>query len=75
MLNLMRDFCRATRGVIVTTHDVDEIVPEIDRVILLEQGRILVDGPKDEGLTRENLSRLYQVDLRVDKNRGWYHLR
>ena len=59
----------------MTTHDVDEIVPEIDRVILLQQGRILVDGPKDEVLTRENLSRLYQVDLRVDKDRGWYHLR
>ncbi|MDF3134556.1 ABC transporter ATP-binding protein [Pseudomonas extremaustralis] len=75
VLNLMRDFCRATRGVIVTTHDVNEIVPEIDRVILLQQGRILVDGPKDEVLSRENLSRLYQVDLRVEKERGWYHLR
>ena len=59
----------------MTTHDVDEIVPEIDRVILLQQGRILVDGPKDEVLSRENLSRLYQVDLRVEKERGWYHLR
>ncbi|MVV51781.1 ATP-binding cassette domain-containing protein [Pseudomonas sp. PB120] len=75
VLNLMRDFCHATRGVILTTHDVHEIIPEIDRVILLQQGRILIDGPKDEVLTAHALSELYQVDLQVDKDRGWYHLR
>lgn len=75
VLNLMRDFCQASRGVMLTTHDVHEIIPEIDRVILLQHGHILVDGPKDEVLTAHYLSELYQVPLRVEKDRGWYHLR
>lgn len=75
VLDLMRAFCRGGRGIIVTTHDVNEIIPEIDRVILLQQGRILLEGPKDEVLTEKNLSQLYEVDLRIEKDRDWYHLR
>ncbi|WP_286785342.1 MULTISPECIES: ABC transporter ATP-binding protein [Pseudomonas] len=75
ILDLMRAFCRDSRGVIVTTHNVTDVIPEIDRVILLQRGRILLDGPKHEVMTNQNLSELYQADLRVEHDRGWYHLR
>ncbi len=75
VLGLMRDFCQATRAIIITTHEVGEIIPEIERVILLQQGRILADGPKNQVLTDANLSALYGVELRVEEDRGWYHLR
>ena len=57
---------------IITTHHIDEIIPEIDRVILISQGKLIADGPKREILTSEKLSALYQTELQVSENNGWY---
>src|SRR5213082_28032 len=44
----MRELARSGLAILLVTHHVSEIIPEIDRVILLRDGRILVDGPKLE---------------------------
>jgi len=72
LLSLMRRYCGEGRAMIITTHHIDEIIPEIDRVILINQGRLVADGPKHEILTSEQLSALYQTDLQVSENKGWY---
>ncbi len=72
LLSLMRSFCGDGRAMIITTHHIDEIIPEIDRVILINQGQLIADGPKREILTSENLSALYQTELQVSENNGWY---
>ena len=68
----MRNFCGEDRAMIITTHHIDEIIPEIDRVILISQGKLIADGPKREILTSEKLSALYQTELQVSENNGWY---
>ncbi|HCN63515.1 MAG TPA: molybdenum ABC transporter ATP-binding protein [Pseudomonas sp.] len=72
LLSLMRNFCGQDRAMIITTHHIDEIIPEIDRVILISQGKLIADGPKREILTSEKLSALYQTELQVSENNGWY---
>ena len=72
LLSLMRNFCGEDRAMIITTHHIDEIIPEIDRVILISQGKLIADGPKREILTSEKLSALYQTELQVSENNGWY---
>ena len=72
MLNLLRRFCGEDHAMIITTHHIDEIIPEIERVVLLEKGRIIADGPKAEVLTSERLSALYQTQLRITEQDGWY---
>lgn len=72
MLRLMRSFCAADHAMIITTHHIDEIIPEIERVVLLSEGRILADGPKAEVLTSEALSALYKTHLRISEEDGWY---
>ncbi|MCY1358185.1 hypothetical protein D9M69_447100 [compost metagenome] len=57
---------------IITTHHIDEIIPEIDRVVLLRQGQVVADGPKSEILTSAKLSELYDTDLQVTEQGGWY---
>ena len=52
-----------------------EILPEIDRVILLRSGRIVCDGPKSEVLTAANLRRAFDVPLAVSSDSGYYHVR
>lgn len=72
LLTLLRDFCGTGRAMIITTHHIDEIIPEIERVILLREGRIIADGAKAEILTSEALSQLYQTPLTVAEHNGWY---
>jgi iron complex transport system ATP-binding protein len=71
---LLRDFCQPGHSIVLTTHHVDEIIPEIDRVILLQAGRVVADGSKHEVLTGERLSELYGLALRLSERNGWYRL-
>jgi iron complex transport system ATP-binding protein len=63
------------RDLILVTHHPGEIVPAIERVVLLRQGRIFADGGKREVLTAENLSELYETELRVSWTGGWCEVR
>lgn len=72
MLKLLRRFCGEAHAMIITTHHIDEVIPEIERVVLLDRGRVVADGPKAEVLTSARLSDLYQTELRIDEQDGWY---
>ncbi|MBK4997935.1 ATP-binding cassette domain-containing protein [Pseudomonas sp. S31] len=72
MLKLLRTFCGPEHSMIITTHHIDEIIPEIERVVLLDRGAIVADGPKREVLDSASLSRLYQTELRISEQDGWY---
>jgi iron complex transport system ATP-binding protein len=61
-------------GILLVTHHVSEIIPEIDRVMMLREGRILADGPKKEILTAERLSSLFGVTVRLVQQDGYFHL-
>ena len=61
--------------ILLVTHYVDEIIPEIDRVILLEGGRIAADGAKAEVLRSERLGPVFGAPVVVDEANGYYHVR
>ncbi len=60
-------------GLVLVTHHLDDIIPEIDRVVLLQGGRVLADGPKESVLTSAALSTLFGVDVEVLQRNGYYH--
>jgi iron complex transport system ATP-binding protein len=70
----MRHLAQSGLGILLVTHHVSEIIPEIDRVVLLRQGRILADGPKFSILTAEQLSALFGVPVRLGQHDGFFHL-
>ncbi|MBV1790230.1 ATP-binding cassette domain-containing protein [Marinobacterium sp. D7] len=72
MLSLLRNFCGEGRTMLIATHHVDEIIPEIDRVVLIKQGQVVADGEKEEVLTTERLCELYQTELSLSTQDGWY---
>jgi len=47
--------------------------PEIERVVLLREGRILADGPKEEILTAERLTDLFGVPVQLVRRDGYFH--
>lgn len=64
----------AARGhaIILVTHELAEIPPEMNRVILLKDGSILADGPKREVLISERISELFGIPLAVREEDGRY---
>ncbi|MCX5918098.1 MAG: ATP-binding cassette domain-containing protein, partial [Deltaproteobacteria bacterium] len=60
--------------VILVAHRLEEIVPNITHVLMVKDGRLFRQGPKDEILTSENLTRLYGCSLVLGKNNGTYFL-
>lgn len=71
----MRKLARGGTALILVTHAIEEVIPEIRRVILLRDGRVFRDGPKKDVLTAENLSELYRMKLRLEEEDGYYHVR
>src|SRR5215470_18348385 len=70
----LSELAQSGLGILLVTHHVSEIIPEIERVVLLCEGRILRDGPKAAILTEENLSELFQATVRLGQHDGYFHL-
>ena len=64
----MRGVAQRGTTILLVTHHVDEIIPEIERVILLQHGRVAADGPKAAVLTAEHLGRAFDAPLVVDRS-------
>lgn len=71
---LLRKLARAGRSLLLVTHHIADVIPEIDRVVLLKDGRIVADGPKSRLLTSARLSRLFGARLRVVRRGRSYHM-
>lgn len=69
----MRRLAASGVTVILVTHHLPDIIPEIRRVILLKNGRICFDGDKESALSPQRLSALFGVDVRVQQADGFYH--
>jgi iron complex transport system ATP-binding protein len=72
-LETLHKVARQGKTIILVTHHVEEIFPEIKRVILMQQGRILLDGHKLEVLTAPNLSVMFGAPISIRLEQGYYH--
>ncbi len=71
----VRAIARAGTTLILITHHIEEIVPEISRVVLLREGRVLEDGPKSQVLTAASLSGLFGLPVILDQAGGYSYAR
>ena len=71
--NLVRKIAQAGTGIILVTHNLHDIIPEIDRIILMKDGRFVGDGSKEEMLTDDSIGGLFNVPVHVRKEGGWYY--
>ena len=70
----VRRLAQAGIGIVLVTHHLSDIVPEIGRVILMRGGQIVGDGPKTQLLTAVTLRNLFGVELELAQRDGYYHL-
>ncbi|GJL57348.1 MAG: ABC transporter ATP-binding protein [Nitrospirales bacterium] len=73
-LQIIRNFIRHGGTVILVTHHVHEIPPEIERVMLLKQGRITEDGRKVDVLNDRSLSALFETPVHLLHDHGWFQI-
>lgn len=69
---VMRRIAVAGKSIILVTHNLQDIIPEIERVILFRDGRTFMDGPKEQILTSSNLSILFGLPVEVQSADGYY---
>jgi iron complex transport system ATP-binding protein len=70
----VRTLARRGRSLVLVTHHVEDIVPEIDRVVMLSDAHIVADGPKRELLTSERLGELFAIPAQLEERDGEYRL-
>jgi iron complex transport system ATP-binding protein len=71
---IMRKLARAGIGIVLVTHHLADIIPEIDRVILMREGRIVADGRKQDVLTAAALANLFGLPVDLTQRDAYYHL-
>jgi iron complex transport system ATP-binding protein len=70
----VRKLAHSGIGILLVTHHLSDIIPEIDRLILMREGRVIADGPKRELLTAATLRELFGVEVELAERDGYYHL-
>jgi iron complex transport system ATP-binding protein len=69
----LRRLAQQGTGLVLVTHHLGDILPEIERVILMREGRIVGDGPRAELLTEAKLSELFRAPVRIGRDEEWLH--
>jgi iron complex transport system ATP-binding protein len=69
----LRRLAQEGTGLVLVTHHLGDILPEIERVILMRGGRIVGDGSRAEMLTAPKLSGLFNTPVRIGRDEEWLH--
>ena len=74
----LRDVLRKLAGngisILMVTHHLPDIIPEMQRVVLIREGRVVMDGPKERVLEAGALSGLFGIPVEVLERGGYYHV-
>lgn len=71
----LRALARENVGIVLVTHHLEDVIPEIERVVFMQAGRAIADGPKARLFARDPLRRLFGIDVDVEEREGVYSLR
>ena len=69
----LRGLAHEGTGLVMVTHHLGDILPEIERIILMRDGRLVADGPREELLTEARLSELFHTPVRIGRDAEWLH--
>lgn len=71
---ILRKLAQSGIGIVMVTHHLSDLIPEIERVVLMNRGRIVADGPVREILVESRLSDLFGHPLELSERDGYYNL-
>ena len=65
LLKIMRKLAKNGTTLLYTTNNIESIIQETNRVILLSKGSVIADGQPYEVLNSNNISNLYNYEVEV----------
>jgi iron complex transport system ATP-binding protein len=71
---IVRKLAQSGTGIVMVTHHLSDLIPEIERVVLMNDGRIVADGPTREILVEARLSALFGRPLQLSERDGYFNL-
>ena len=71
LLACLRRLAASGTTLLLVTHQIEAVIPEIERVLLLREGRLVGDGPAAELLQAGPLSALFDTPLQLVEQGGW----
>jgi iron complex transport system ATP-binding protein len=71
---MLRKLAQSGIGIVMVTHHLSDLIPEMDRVVLMNRGTIIADGPTREVLVEDRLSTLFGRPLELSERDGYYNL-
>jgi iron complex transport system ATP-binding protein len=69
---MLRELAQRGVAIVLITHHIGDILPEMERVVMMREGKIVADGKKRELLTAERLSELFGREIEVSEREGWW---
>jgi iron complex transport system ATP-binding protein len=70
---MLRGLAQRGVAILLITHHIADILPEIDRIVMMQEGRIVADGSKKELLTEERLGELFGGEIRLVERDGYFN--
>ena len=71
-LETLRGLARQGRTILLVTHHGEEIIPEIETVVLMQEGRVFKERAKGDMLTSEHLTALFDGPITVQESDGYF---
>lgn len=72
---VMRKLARSGIALLLITHHLPDVIPEIERVIFMRDGRLAQDGPKEKLLTAKSLEKLFGCPVELTVRDGYYYIK
>ncbi|PKL60842.1 MAG: molybdenum ABC transporter ATP-binding protein [Methanomicrobiales archaeon HGW-Methanomicrobiales-4] len=69
----LRKIAQRGIGIILVTHQLHDIIPEIHRILMIKDGRIFRDGEKNKIITDNNISELFAIPVKIMEEGGYYY--
>jgi iron complex transport system ATP-binding protein len=71
---IMRKLAQSGIALLLITHHLPDVIPEIERVIFVQEGRLAQDGPKEKLLTARSLEKLFDCPVKLSRRDGYYYI-
>jgi iron complex transport system ATP-binding protein len=69
----MRRLAQTGIAILLVTHHLSDIIPEIDRIVMMKAGRIVADGPRSELLAKKPIEDLFGIEVALAERNGYIH--
>ena len=70
---MLRGLAQRGTAILLITHHIADILPEIDRIVMMNAGRIVADGSKEDLLTADQLGILFGREITLIERDGYWN--